>query len=129
MVHAQPSSTFQDWPTCSTHLPTRPPSPAGARDAHLFESPLPLAGLSTAFLSEDRMAAELPPAVYAAYSEALRQLQALVARGETQGADAPGGQLPWRRYGAGAGQHAARDATDWLAQQVEAAEQIKAHLR
>lgn len=75
------------------------------------------------------MAAELPPAVYAAYADALQQLAAVVARSEAQGASAPGGRLPWRKYSAGASQHAARDATDWLAQQVEAAEQCKAQLR
>lgn len=98
---------------------------ADAADADLFLPAQPLRNLTSAFRSTEAMRDQLPAAVYGAYEGTLRELHGLLP----QGAAAPPAQLPWRSYGAGAGRHAARDATAWLGRQLEAAEAQKAHLR
>lgn len=136
-------------------LPPHTSRCTGAGDLADFDRRLPLSNLSVAFTDLDEfdqlpleqlpsaaadpssvspsLPAELPLEVCSAYCELRAALAALLPEpagvGRPQNGAAQDAQLPWRRYGAGYSKRAAQYATDWLSQQLEAAEVQRAHLR
>lgn len=136
-------------------LPPRTSRCTGAGDLADFDRRLPLSNLSVAFTDLDEfdqlpleqlpsaaadpgsvspsLPAELPLEVCSAYCELRAALAAVLpepaAAGRPQNGAAQNAHLPWRRYGAGYSKRAAQYATDWLSQQLEAAEVQRAHLR